>query len=95
MEGYVSPYLRIDAKKKKIRFMGYELKLTRSEYSVFIAVLGSEYVSNNDIIRAVGDDVSSTLSIPVHICSINRKAKELCGCEIVKNRRKFGYYVEI
>lgn len=95
MKGYVSPYLKIDTKNRKIRFMGYELKLTKGEYSVFLTVLNGEYVSKNDIFQVVGDDVQSPSSIPVHICSINRKAKELCGSEIVKNRRKFGYYVEI
>ena len=95
MKGYVSPYLKIDRENKKVRFMGYEMKLTKSEYAVFMALFDGEYVNKNDIINAVGDDAQAVSGIPVHICSINRKAKEICGSEIVKNRRKFGYYVEI
>ncbi len=95
MEGYVSPYLRIDTNTKTVRLMGYELKLTRGEYAVFLVVACGTYVSKDDILRDTCDEVSTPSSIPVHICSINRKAKELCGGEIVKNRRNFGYYVEI
>lgn len=95
MEEYVSPYLKLDKANRTVRLMGYELKLTRGEYSVLLAILEGGSVSKDDIFSAVSYDVQASSSIPVHICSINRKARVICGGEIVKNRRKFGYFIEI
>ena len=95
MEEYTSPYLKIDKANRTVRIMGYELKFTRGEYSVLLAILEGGEVSKNDIFSMVSNDVQAPSSIPVHICSINRKARDICDGEIVKNRRKFGYFVEI
>ena len=92
----VSPYLSIDEKERTVRYLGYIMPLTSGEFEVLRAVaLAKAELDKKGIVKAVCDDVKlSELSVAAHICSINKKARELGGKNLVAMRRKKGYFME-
>lgn len=93
------PYLEISPEKREVRYMGYVLPLTQGEQVVLWAVLCSDgFADKQDIKNIIDADMStdakvSVESVPVHVFSINRKAKTANGRKIVEFRRNKGYFI--
>ena len=93
------PYLEITKERKEVRYLGYILPLTVGEYEVLKAVFCSDrFLNKNDIKNLIDDDVSANVklsvsSIPIHVCSINRKALMANGRKIVVYKKNMGYCI--
>ncbi len=73
----VKGFLFVDDKTRSIRYLGYKLKLTPTEYRILRTIIMSEGVSAEDIAENCGLLEKKRNNISVHICSINRKAETI------------------
>ena len=92
----VFPYLAVNTQMCKIRFLGYILPLTRVEFEILRALAFSDGALDR---RAIVDCASENIkisprSISVHICSINKKARDIGGRNLVVMLRDKGYLFE-
>lgn len=91
-----SPYLEICVSDREVRYLGYVMPLTASEYAILLALVRSGgYHDKKSVCELMEKDVNTAAkSIAVHISSINRKAVDMGGRKIIGTDRKKGYYVE-
>ena len=90
-----SPYLEFFDIDKKVRYLGYLMSLTASEYEILFALVKSGgFHDKSSICELLGKETKSThKSVAVHISAINRKAVEIGGRKIITTDRKKGYSV--
>lgn len=68
-------HLQLGDNASEVYFLGYNLKLTRSEYQLLCALADAELVSSDELARIIGSEKRGTVA--VHICSINAKARAI------------------
>ena len=91
-----SPYLEIRTHDREVRYLGYAMPLTASEYAILLALVKfGGYHDKNSVCQLMEKDVDTASgSVAVHVSSINRKAVNMGGRKIIGTDRKKGYFVE-
>ena len=91
-----SPYLEFFVEDKKVRYLGYLMLLTASEYEILLALVKSGGCHDKrSICELLGKETKTAVnSIAVHVSAINRKAVEIGGRKIIGTDRKKGYFIE-
>ena len=91
-----SPYLEICIDDREVRYLGYVMPLTASEYAILLALVrGGGYHGKKSLCELMGKDTdTASKSVAVHISSIYRKALNMGGRKIVGTDRKNGYFIE-
>ena len=91
-----SPYLEFFDTDKKVRYLGYLMSLTASEYEILLALVKfGGYHDKKSICELLGKETKSAhKSVAVHLSAINRKAVEIGGRKIITTDRKKGYFVD-
>ena len=92
----VTPYLAINLEERSVRYLGYILPLTATEFEILRAIaLAEKEIDKQTVVSLVADRVKiSAQSLSVHICSINKKARGIGGRNLIKMCRQKGYFVE-
>ena len=91
----IGPYLSIDTDKREVRCLGYPVSLTPSEYEILKILTEAECGMDR---KSIANKLSSKVflsecSVAVHICSLNKKAREIGAEKLIKFDRKIKYYV--
>lgn len=73
----VRNFLVIDDNSRGVRYLGYDLVLTPSEYRILSRIAEAEKVSAEVIAIDCGFAQKKGNNISVHICAINRKAETI------------------
>ena len=86
-------YLKDDGKSAFL--LGYTFELTKTEYVILKALLGSDKpISCHELVeRHIGADKASESSIAVHICNINKKAWPISKRQLIISVRSKGYLI--
>ena len=93
------PYIRfghlyLDEDEKKAIFLGYDMKLTKSEYHILKAItVNSKKPINAEAIALNSGLEISKENVTFHISNINQKAKAIGNRPIIKNMTKIGYFL--
>lgn len=87
--------LSIDENKCKVYLLGYELELTKGEYSLLWALYDAQDYMNSDMIceKAFKNKNLSAHSITVHVSNINMKASVISGRTLIESRHLVGYKI--
>ena len=82
-----------DTQNSRVIYLGYDMKLSRTEYMIFSCIYQSEdFVSANEIIEKCYDEKKPKVSdIAAHICHINKKAHNIGGRALVISKYGVGY----
>lgn len=72
--------LTVSPQSREIVLLGYAVKLTKSEHAILMSLMESdeEGVEIAGLRESIG-----TSSVSVHVCNINRKARELSGRSLI------------
>ena len=91
-----SPYLEICVDDREVRYLGYVMPLTASEYAILLALAKvGGYHDKKSLCELMGKAVNTvSKSVAVHISAINRKALNMGGRKIIGTDRKKGYFIE-
>ena len=68
-------HLSIGDDRNDVYYLGYNLKLTPSEYKIVLAIAKGVSVSADALLEEIGVASCKKGNVSVHICSINRKAR--------------------
>ncbi len=92
----VTPYLAINLEERSVRYLGYILPLTATEFEILrVIALAENGIDKQTVAELVAKRVKmSARSLSVHICSVNKKARGIGGRNLVKMCRSKGYFVE-
>lgn len=89
----------LDCSQKSFAYQDRNIELTKNEFKIIEVIFNAKnsVVSTSKISEAVvGDfDALSKNSIEAHLSSVRKKTKFLGGILPIKNKRGFGYLVEI
>ena len=83
-------FLDIDEEARTVHLIGYELKLSNTEFDILNIIFDKNLLNAEDIFQELGGKISKK-SIPVHINSINNKAFEVSGRKLISFSDK-GYH---
>lgn len=87
--------LRVSPSDTEARLLGYPLRLTKSEHKILLLLLSDPgRPFSADLILRVAFPFSTDLSknqLAVHICNINKKARQITGRRLIVNPHKSGY----
>ena len=85
--------IEIDLEKREVLYLGYELKLTKTEFDVLYAISRQKSPQRSkDLFNEVYENKDITLgNIAVYVCRINKKAKEIGGRVLILSSRGGGY----
>ena len=89
-----SSYKQIIIDEDKVIFLGYQLILTKTEYSILKALIDSADTPllPDEICAKIGIELSNK-NISFHISNINKKAKIISNRKLVKKFAKNGYFL--
>lgn len=76
-------YLNIGEDKNEVYYLGYNLKLSPCEYKMIVSIAEHERVSIDQLVADLGLSCDQKGNVPVHICSINRKAEIIGGRKLI------------
>lgn len=75
-------HLLIDRDCGKAYLLGYDMKLTPNEYTILVSIVKEGSLSEGELSELLGKSGKGN-RVSVHICSINRKAKNIGGRYLV------------
>ena len=92
----IGAYLSIDTDKREVRCLGYLMHLTQSEYEILKILIDAGHGMDRKSIadRLTDKMFLSECSVVVHICSLNKKAREIGADKLIKFDRKIKYFVD-
>ena len=76
-------YLSIGENKNEVYYLGYNLKLSPCEYRLIASIAERERISIDNLAADLGLSCDQKGNVPVHICSINRKAEIIGGRKLI------------
>ena len=84
----------IDQTNRKVVYLGYDLKATKTEYQLLLALSnnGNSPLSAEQISSLSGVNFTKE-SLAFHVLSINNKAKTIGNRPLIKNIAKIGYFL--
>ena len=87
-------YLTIGEDKNDVYLLGYKLKLSPSEYKLLSLIGEHGRVSIERLTEELALPQGKKGNVPVHICSINRKAEIIGGRRLVLCENSEYYFNE-
>ena len=75
-------HLIIDRERGRAYLLGYDMKLTPSEYTILVSIVKQGSLSSEELCDLLGKAGRSN-KVSVHVCSINKKAKNIGGRYLV------------
>ena len=85
-----------DEQNKRVIYLGYDMKLSKTEYIIFNCIYqsGEDFISPEQIINECYTDKKPNVSdIAAHICHINKKADDIGYRPIIISKYGVGYKI--
>ena len=86
-------FLSIDEKHRKAYLLGYELKLTPTEFKILDLIFEHGQISPDEMLPYLPARCTRR-SIPVHVSAINKKALAISGRLFIDNSKAKYFFAE-
>ncbi len=86
-------FLSIDEKHRKAYLLGYELKLTPTEFKILDLIFEHRQISPDEMLPYLPVRCTRR-SIPVHISAINKKAFAISGRPFIDNAKAKYFFAK-
>ena len=85
-----------DEQNKRVIYLGYDMKLSKTEYAIFDCIYksGENFISAGQIIHnCYTDKKPGTGDVAAHICHINKKADNIGYRPLIISKYGVGYKI--
>jgi DNA-binding response OmpR family regulator len=90
----MADHLFIGDNRNEVFYVGYKLKVTPSEYKILSAIAKNGRCTTTELAGELGFGKTKRGNVPVHICSINRKAETIGARKLILSSGSEYYFNE-